>query len=379
MSRFVYLDYQATTPADPQVVQAMLPFFTDKFGNPASAHRKGMEAELAVTKARRVVAEILQVQAKEIFFTSGASEGNNLAIKGVLKTYKKGHIITAATEHKCVLNTCYRLAQEGFSLTVLPVDTKGLINLDQLKDALQPDTILISVMYGNNETGVLQPIQAIGEIAKEKGIFLHCDATQSIGYLPLNPAKWGIHLLTFSGHKIYGPKGIGALYIAEELLQTHRIQCEIDGGGQEKGIRSGTLNVPGIIGLQKALELVNQRYATAPQHLSGLRALLLQALDKKVNYLCNTPLEQSLPHCLNLTFLGVDGQRFLQNLAELGISTTSACNSEAQSVSYVLHAMQLPPEQISSSVRLSIGRYTTIEEVNFAIERLLAAYQIAQI
>ena len=377
MNRFIYLDYQATTPVDPRVVTEMLPFLTEQFGNPASNHAKGIEAELAITKARQDIAAQLNVSPQEIYFTSGASEGNNLAIKGVLRAHKKGHIITVATEHKCVLNACNRLKQEGFSVTVLPVNVLGFIDITTLENALQEDTIMISVMYGNNETGVLQPIQEIGKLAQKKDIILHCDATQSIGHLPLNPNEWGISLLTFSGHKIYGPKGIGGLYISRELTNNRRILCEIDGGGQEQGMRGGTLNVPGIIGLQKALNLVGNGYNTEPQRLSSLRACFLKALDDgAVDYICNTPLEQSLPHCLNLSFPGINGQQLLAQLSSLGLSATSACSSGSQQSSHVLHAMGVPPNLIDASFRLSIGRYTSQEDVAQAIERLLNALSL---
>lgn len=373
MEKFVYLDYQATTPTDPRVVTAMLPFFTEQFGNPGSLHRKGIEADIAVMKARRAIAAQLQVQSQNLIFTSGATEANNLAIKGLLKSHQKGHIITVATEHKSVLNACYRLAQDGFELTVLPVDNQGLIDLSELENAIQANTVLISVMYGNNETGVLQPIQAIGEIAKNKGIFLHCDVTQSIGHLAITPAAWGIHLLTFSGHKIYGPKGIGVLYIASELLAKHGIQSEVDGGGQEKGIRSGTLNVPGIIGIQAALNYISQGYATEPQRLFELRNLIIQALDNKIDYFCNTPISQSLPHCLNLSFPAIDNQALLQNLNDIAISTISACSSGAQEGSHVLRAMGVAPALINGSLRLSVGRFTTTEDLEYALDKLLLA------
>lgn len=372
MSRFIYLDYQATTPVDPLVLTAMLPFFNEKFGNPASTHSKGYEAEFAVNQARRQIAKQLNVKAHEIYFTSGASEGNNLALKGVARAHTKGHIITVATEHKCVLNACKRLIKEGFTVTILGVDRLGLIDLNQLEQAIQADTILISVMYGNNETGVLQPIQEIGQLAKSKNILLHCDATQSIGYLRLNPRAWGIDLLTFSGHKIYGPKGIGALYIAQELIDAQKILCEIDGGGQERMLRGGTLNVPGIIGLQKALELVEQHYDTEPQRLRDLRARFLAALDKtgKINYICNTPFSQSLPHCLNLSLPGIDAQELFAQLSHIGFSATSACNSGNQQPSHVLSAMQIAPELINASFRLSFGRYTTEEDVDLTSQSL---------
>lgn len=374
MSRFIYLDYQATTPVDPAVLSAMLPFFNEKFGNPASTHSKGYEAEFSVTQARRQIAKQLNVKGQEIYFTSGASEGNNLAIKGVARAHTKGHIITVSTEHKCVLNACTRLAKEGYTVTTLGVDPAGLIDLNQLEQALKDDTILISVMYGNNETGVLQPIQEIGQLAKSKGILLHCDATQSIGHLRLDPRAWGIDLLTFSGHKIYGPKGIGALYIAQELFDSQKILCEIDGGGQERSLRGGTLNVPGIIGLHKALELVGHDYENAPQRLTALRTRFLNALEQhSIRYICNTPLHQSLPHCLNLSLPGIDAQELFAQLSNIGFSSTSACNSGAQQSSHVLRAMQITPDLLNASFRLSVGRYTTEDDIDLAIEQFLHA------
>lgn len=371
MDRFIYLDYQATTPVDEIVLETMLPHFSERFGNPASAHIRGIEAEHAVSRARRSIANGLHVSPQEVFFTSGASEANNLAIKGVARAHGKGHIVSVCTEHKCVLGAISRLEQEGYAVTLLPVDSRGIVNPEQVEQAIRSDTILVSTMYGNNETGALHPIESIARITRTRGIPLHCDATQAIGHLPIKPAEIGIDLLTFSGHKIYGPKGVGVAYVAKHLTEGNRIVAEIDGGGQERGLRGGTLNVPAIVGLQRAYELVLERLASEPPRADSLRRELLLAIAGRVECVNNTPMEDSLPHCLNLSFPGVNGQSLIQALSTIALSSGSACNSGSQKPSHVLSAMGVPKELIGSSIRLSVGRPTTREELQIASELIV--------
>ncbi|MCP3751650.1 cysteine desulfurase family protein [Pseudomonas sp. SBB6] len=376
-ARFIYLDYQATTPLDLRVLDSMRPYLSECFGNPASFHARGVEAAMAVEQARKSVARELGVKAREVYFTSGASEGNNLALKGVARRFGKGHIITCQTEHKCVLNACLRLEHEGFDVTYLGVDSRGLIDLNQLADAIGPDTFMVSIMYGNNETGVLQDLAAIGRLTRERGLILHCDATQAMGQVSLRPAELGVDLLTFSAHKLYGPKGVGAIYIGQRLLDEHLIACEIDGGGQEFGLRGGTLNVPGIVGLRKALEIARLEQAQSTERLASLRKVLLEGLAD-CDFICNTPLDTSLAHCMNLSFPGVNGQGLLQNLGSLAISTGSACNTGSQKPSHVLTAMGVATHLISSSVRLSVGRPTSEADVQVAAGRMAEAIKRAR-
>lgn len=376
MERFIYLDYQATTPVDERVLEAMLPYFSHCFGNPASSHIRGVEAELAVFKARRSIARGLGVSPQEIVFTSGASEANNLAIKGVARARGRGHIVSISTEHKCVLGTLARLEREGYSVTLLPVDEDGLVDPERIECSIRPDTILISAMYGNNETGSLHPIESIARIARAHLVPLHCDATQAMGHVSLKPAEVGIDLLTFSGHKIYGPKGVGVAYIARHLMDDARIVGEIEGGGQERGLRGGTLNVPAIVGLQRAYELVLEGLDSERQRTGQLRRQLFHAIAGRVEAISNTPFHASLPHCLNVSFPGVNGQMLMQALATLAISSGSACNSGSQKPSHVLSAMSVPTALIGSSIRLSVGRPTTEEEVQLAAE-LIAREVIA--
>ena len=375
MSHFIYLDYQATTPTLPDVVEAMLPYFSDKYGNPASSHIRGIEAEHAVTGARRAIANGLQVSAGEVFFTSGASEANNLAIKGVARAFGKGHIISVATEHKSVLGALSRLAQEGYRVTLLPVDAFGLLDPRDLEAAICADTVLVSLMYGNNETGAVHPVARVAEITRSRGILLHCDATQAMGHLAIQPAQLGIDLLTFSGHKIYGPKGIGVAYVGRHLMRDKLIMPEIDGGGQERGLRAGTLNVPAIVGLRRAYELVQQGREAEAIRADALRRELLAEVSRRVVCVCNTPLDSALPHCLNLSFPGVSGQALMQALGTLALSSGSACNSGSQQPSHVLSAMGMAPELIASSVRLSVGRPTSREEVLQAANLIVQGVQ----
>jgi cysteine desulfurase len=378
MNRFIYLDYQATTPVDDAVLAAMLPHFSEKFGNPASSHIRGVEAEHAVSKARRTIANGLQVSPSEVVFTSGASEANNLAIKGVARARGKGHIVSVSTEHKCVLGALSRLQQEGYAVTLLPVDTRGLLDPNQLEDAIRSDTILVSAMLGNNETGSLHSVESIARITRSKGIPFHCDATQAIGHLSIRPASIGIDLMTFSGHKIYGPKGIGVAYIAKHLTDDQGILPEIHGGGQERGLRGGTLNVPAIVGLQRAYELVLEDHSTEPLRAKALRNELFTEIRQHVECITNTPLDHSLPHCLNLSFPGVNGQSLIQALGTIALSSGSACNSGSQQPSHVLTAMNIPLSLIGSSVRLSIGRPTTRDDMLIAANRIVREVKVCR-
>lgn len=371
MKDVLYFDYQATTPMDDSVLEAMLPYFGGRFGNPASPHLYGLQAEAAVEKARRAIALGLGVDATEIVFTSGATEANNLLIKGLAGSRRGGHVVSVVTEHKSVLAPLRALQRQGFSLTLLPVDARGLVDPGRLQDALRDDTVLVSTMYGNNETGSLHPIDAIASVAHARGIVLHCDATQAIGQLPVQPRALGIDLMTFSGHKIYGPKGIGVAYVNRQLRDDRLLQPLIEGGGQEGGLRGGTPNVPAIVGLQRAFELALSLLPTEPLRAARLRQAFLAELAGRVDFINNTPLDQALPHCVNLSFPGVNPQTLLQSLSGLAVSDGSACNSGAQQPSHVLTALGLPPALIGASLRLSFGRPTTHDDAVLAA-RLLA-------
>lgn len=371
MNDILYFDYQATTPMDDSVLEAMLPWFKARFGNPSSPHLYGLQAEAAVEKARRGIAQALGVDAAEIVFTSGATEANNLLIKGYAGSRRGGHVVSVVTEHKSVLAPLRSLQRQGFSVTLLPVDARGILDPRRLQDALRDDTVLVSTMYGNNETGSLHPIDAIASVAHARGIVLHCDATQAIGQIPVQPRALGIDLMTFSGHKIYGPKGIGVAYVSRPLREDRLLQPLIEGGGQEGGLRGGTPNVPAIVGLQRAVELAQALLATEPQRAAQLRQAFLEELARRVDFINNTPLEQSLPHCVNLSFPGVNPQTLLQSLSGLAVSDGSACNSGAQQPSHVLTAMGLPPALIGASLRFSFGRPTTRDDALLAA-RLLA-------
>lgn len=371
MNDILYLDYQATTPMDDSVLEAMLPWFKARFGNPSSPHLYGLQAEAAVEKARRGIAQALGVDAAEIVFTSGATEANNLLIKGYAGSRHGGHVVSVVTEHKSVLAPLRSPQRQGFSVTLLPVDARGVLDPQRLQDALRDDTVLVSTMYGNNETGSLHPIDAIASVAHARGIALHCDATQAIGQIPVQPRALGIDLMTFSGHKIYGPKGIGVAYVNRQLREDRLLQPLIEGGGQEAGLRGGTPNVPAIVGLQRAVELAQALLATESQRAAQLRQAFLEELAQRVDFINNTPLEQSLPHCVNLSFPGVNPQTLLQSLSGLAVSDGSACNSGAQQPSHVLTAMGLPPALIGASLRFSFGRPTTRDDALLAA-RLLA-------
>ena len=369
----IYLDFQATTPVDPRVLEAMLPYFTDHFGNAASrTHSYGWKADDAVETARRQVAALIGASAKEIVFTSGATESNNLAIKGVARARRSrgNHIITVATEHKAVLDSCQRLAAQGFEITCLGVDSDGLIDLDELRDAISDRTVLVSVMAANNEIGVLQPIAQIGEIARARGVLVHSDAVQAVGKVPFNTADLPVDLVSLTAHKIYGPKGVGALYVrrGESKLELEPL---IDGGGHERGLRSGTLNVPGIVGLGKACEIARAEMAADAERLAKLRDRLLAGFRARVpDVHVNGSLTSRLPHNLNVSYPGVPGESLLIGIDDICVSAGSACSSGSEDPPYVLKALGLDPDLARASLRFGLGRSTTVEEIDYAIRKV---------
>ncbi|MCC7175507.1 MAG: IscS subfamily cysteine desulfurase [Bryobacterales bacterium] len=370
----IYMDYHATTPVDPRVLQAMLPFFTEQFGNAASRnHSFGWEAERAVDKARGEVAALIGATAKEIIFTSGATESNNLAIKGVAGMYaeKGNHIITAATEHKAVLDTCKRLQKQGVQVTVLPVGKDGLVDLDALRRAITDKTILISIMHANNEIGVLQPVREIGRIAKERGVLFHTDATQAVGKVPVNVIDDNIDLLSISAHKMYGPKGVGALYVRRKNPRV-QLTAQMDGGGHERGMRSGTLNVTGIVGLGAACAVCLQELPSEAVRLAGLRDRLKSRLEAALEEVyVNGSMEHRLPNNLNMSFAYVEGESMLMGIKDVAVSSGSACTSATLEPSYVLKALGVGDDLAHTSIRFGLGRFNTEEEVDYVAERVI--------
>jgi cysteine desulfurase len=369
--RLIYLDNNATTPCDPRVVDAMIPYFYEKHGNAASrSHHFGWEAEDAVDYAREQIATLIGAEDKEIIFTSGATEANNLALKGVFEMYsKKGnHIITAETEHKCILDTCKHIEKMGGEVTYLTVKEDGRIDLAELEAAIRPTTILVSIMWANNETGVLQPMREIGMICEKHGVLLHSDATQAVGKIPVNARETGIHLMSFTAHKMYGPKGVGALYVSRKNPRV-KVTAQMDGGGHERGMRSGTLNVPGIVGFGKAAEIARQEMAQDAARLQKLRDRLEATLCQLEETKVNGNIDHRMPHVSNISFKHVEGEglmmTFNQNVA---VSSGSACTSASLEPSYVLVGMGLGDDLAHSSIRFSLGRFTTDEEVDQAIE-----------
>jgi cysteine desulfurase len=369
----VYLDYNATTPCDEEVLQAMLPYFSKDFGNAASrSHSFGWKANEAVEYAREQVAELIGADKSEIIFTSGATESDNLALKGMYEAYstKGNHIITTAIEHKAVLDTCAHLEKLGAEITYLPVDKDGLINLKELEAAIKPQTILISVMYANNEIGVLQPMKEIAAIAKKYNLIFFSDATQAIGKVNVNVQKDGIDLLALSAHKIYGPKGCGALYIRRRNPRV-KLAALIDGGGHEKAMRSGTLNVPGIVGLGKACELCKQNLLEEASRLKLLRNKLEEGLLAIEDTYVNGSTEYRLANTSNIAFKNVEGNALMIGLQkDIAVSSGSACTSASLEPSYVLKALQLEDSLAKSSLRFSVGRYTTEEEIDYVVKKV---------
>jgi cysteine desulfurase len=369
----VYLDHNATTPCDPRVLETMIPYFSEKFGNAASrTHAFGWQAEEAVDYAREQIAALIGAGSSEIIFVSGATEGCNLALKGVVDKYatKGNHIITVTTEHKAVVDTCKHIGQSGGEITWLSVDGEGFVDPAALEAAIRPSTILISIMYANNEIGVLQPIREISRIARKHGVLFFTDATQAIGKIPVDVNKDGIDLMTFSAHKIYGPKGVGALYVRRRNPRVS-ITAQMDGGGHERGMRSGTLNVPGIAGFGKACELCGQEHETDDRRIVSLRDRLENALLHIEGSSVNGSRDRRLPQITNMSFAGVDGEALLAGLGkDVALSSGSACTSASPEPSYVLKALGLDDELAYSSLRFGLGRYTTQEEIDYAIGRV---------
>ena len=371
----IFLDNHSTTPMDPRVLDAMLPYFVEKFGNAASRnHAFGWEAEEAVEQARKHIARLINADAKEIVFTSGATESDNLAIKGVLEMYKeKGtHIITSSTEHRAVLDTAKSLEAKGLAtVTYLPVDKYGMVNPEDVRSAITDKTILISVMFANNEIGTINPIQEIGKIAKSKGVLFHCDATQGVGKIPVDVQAMGIDLLSFSSHKIYGPKGIGALYVRKKNPRV-RLVAQIDGGGHERGMRSGTLPVPLIVGFGKACELCYEEMGTESTRIAAMRNRLQSAImaGLEESYLNGHPTDR-LPGNLNISFAYVEGESLLMGMKDIALSSGSACTSATLEPSYVLRALGVGVELAHSSIRFGLGRFTTDEEIDYAIKKVI--------
>jgi cysteine desulfurase len=370
----IYMDNHATTPVDPRILQAMMPYLTTVFGNAASRnHSFGWGAEEAVDKGRKQVADLIGATAKEIVFTSGATESDNLALKGVAQMYaeKGNHIITAATEHKAILDTCKRLEKEGVRVTYLPVQQNGLVDLDQLKDAITDKTVLISIMYANNEIGVLQPIKEIGKIAHERGVLFHTDATQAVGKVPVNVLADNIDLASISAHKMYGPKGVGALYVRRRNPRV-QVTAQMDGGGHERGMRSGTLNVPGIVGLGEACGIAQKEMAEEGKRMAYLRDKLkdrlLASLDE--TYI-NGTMEHRLPNNLNISFAYVEGESLLMGINDIAVSSGSACTSATLEPSYVLKALGAGDDLAHSSIRFGLGRFNTEEEVDYVAAKVI--------
>jgi cysteine desulfurase len=370
----IYMDNQATTAVDPRVLEAMLPYFTEKFGNAASRnHEFGWKAEEAVENARAQIARLIRANPREIVFTSGATESDNLAIKGVVEACREkgNHIITQATEHKAVLDVCKHLKKSGCEVTYLPVAPDGLIDLEGLRRAVTPKTILISIMYANNEIGVIEPIEEIGKIAKEKKIVFHVDAVQALGKIPVDVQRDGIDLLSISAHKIHGPKGVGALYVRRKDPRV-ALAAMIDGGGHERGMRSGTLNVPGIVGLGKACELCMKEMPEESERLRRLRDRLKEAIMSRLDGTAvNGSLARRLPNNLNLSFSGVEGDALLMGINDVAVSSGSACTSAMIEPSYVLRALGVSEDLAHSSIRFGLGRFNTEEEVDYVADRVV--------
>ena len=371
----IYLDSHSTTPIDPRVLETMLPYFTEKFGNAASRnHAFGWEAEEAVEAARKQIARLIHADPKELVFTSGATESDNLALRGVVEMYReKGdHMITNSTEHRAVLDTAKALeSKRGVKVTYLHVDKSGLVSPDDVRNAITDKTILISIMLANNEIGSINPIREIGKIAKEKGILFHCDATQGVGKIPVDVQEMGIDLMSFTAHKMYGPKGVGALYVRKKAPRV-RIAPMIDGGGHERGMRSGTLPVPLVVGFGKACELCEQEMTGEARRLAAMRdrleAGIMNGLDEV--YLNGHP-TQRLPHNLNVSFAYVEGESLLMGLKEIALSSGSACTSATLEPSYVLRALGVGSDLAHSSIRFGLGRFTTDDEVDYTIKRII--------
>lgn len=370
----IYMDNHATSPLDPRVLEAMMPYLTGIFGNAASRnHSFGWEAEGAVEKAREQVAKLIGATAKEIIFTSGSTESNNLALKGIAEMYRErgNHIITQVTEHKAVLDTCKRLEKSGYRVTYLPVKADGLIDLEDLKRAMDDKTILVSIMFANNEIGVVQPVAEIGKLCRERNILFHTDAVQAVGKIPVDVNSMNIDVLSLTAHKLYGPKGVGALYVRRRNPRV-QISEQINGGGHERGMRSGTLNVPGIVGLGKACELAGEEMASEAARLSKLRDKLKAKLEGSLDYIhVNGSMEHRLPNNLNISFVYVEGESLLMGINDVAVSSGSACTSATLEPSYVLKALGLGDDVAHSSIRFGLGRFNSEAEVDYVADKVI--------
>ena len=370
----LYMDNHATTPMDPRVLEAMLPYFNQIFGNAASRnHQFGWEAEQAVDKAREQIAKLIGATAREIIFTSGATESDNLAIKGIAEMYKErgNHIITQVTEHKAVLDTCKRLEKYGYRVTYLPVETDGLVSLEKLAAAITPKTILVTIMFANNEIGTVQPVAEIGKLCHEKGVIFHSDGVQALGKIPVDVNAMNIDVLSLTAHKLYGPKGVGALYVRRRNPRV-QISALNDGGGHERGMRSGTLNVPGIVGFGKACEIAGQEMAAEAARLQKMRDYLRNKLESALDYVeVNGSWEHRLPGNLNMSFVYVEGESLLMGINDVAVSSGSACTSATLEPSYVLKALGLGDDVAHSSIRFGLGRFNTLAEVDYVGDKVI--------
>ena len=370
----IYMDNHATSPMDPRVLEAMLPYFSQKFGNAASRnHSFGWEAEQAVENAREQIAKLIGATAKEIIFTSGATESDNLAIKGIAEMYKErgNHIITQVTEHKAVLDTCKRLEKYGYRVTYLPVKADGLIDMEDLRRAIDDKTILVSIMFANNEIGTIQPVAEIGKLCHEKGVIFHSDGVQALGKVPIDVNAMNIDVLSLTAHKLYGPKGVGALYVRRRNPRV-QISAQIDGGGHERGMRSGTLNVPSIVGFGKACEIAGQEMATEAARLQTMRDYLRNKLESALDYVeVNGSWDHRLPGNLNMSFVYVEGESLLMGINDVAVSSGSACTSATLEPSYVLKALGLGDDVAHSSIRFGLGRFNTQGEVDYVADKVI--------
>jgi cysteine desulfurase len=376
MKRPVYMDHQTTTPIDRDVLEAMMPYLTGQFGDPSSrSHAWGWAAEEVVDRAREQVASLIGAQPEEIFFTSGATESDNLAIKGVARAYKERghHIVTQQTEHRAILDSCRTLEQEGFTLTYLPVDRYGLVDPEAVREAITDQTVVVSIMHANNEVGTVQPLAEIGQIVKERGVLLHSDAVQTVGKIACHVDELRLDLLSISAHKMYGPKGVGALYVRKTRPRRLKVTPLFDGGGHERGLRSGTLNVPGIVGLGKACEVGERVWPDEGERLSRLRERFISGIMHGLDYTyLNGHPTQRLPNNINLSFAGVDGEALIMGMTEVACSSGSACTSTTLEPSYVLKAMGLDEALVHASIRFGLGRWTTEEEVDYAVQTVVS-------
>ncbi|HCV43189.1 MAG TPA: IscS subfamily cysteine desulfurase [Bacteroidetes bacterium] len=377
----IYLDNHSTTKVDPKVVEAMLPYFSENYGNAASRqHEFGWKAEAAVENARKQIARLVGAENPEIVFTSGGTESINLALKGVAEAYasKRNHIITATTEHKAVLDTCARLEEHGFEITYLPVDTAGLISVADLKNAITNKTILVTIMLANNEIGTIAPIAEIGAVCRGAGIFFHADATQATGKIPVNVVEMNVDLMSFSAHKMYGPKGVGALYVRANRPKVN-LTALIDGGGHERGMRSGTLNVPAIVGFGKAAALAQENMSMEAKRVAAFRDELESGITSQFDeVMVNGNQAHRLPNNSNMTFKGVNADRLILDMKDIAVSSGSACSSASPEPSHVLRAIGLGDEDVLSSIRFGLGRFTTAEEIDYTINRVVQTMKAAR-